>query len=130
MAETEKIIPVLVYEDIQTAHDYLVDVFGFASGGLERLDDGTLIHGEVTMGDFAVWLHRVSPESKMDSPRGAEKSHGGLSVQIADVDAHFARTKAAGARIDSEPTDREYGLREYGVRDPEGHRWWFCTPLG
>jgi uncharacterized glyoxalase superfamily protein PhnB len=50
-------------------------------------------------------------------------------VHIPDVDAHHARTKAAGARIDSEPTDQEYGLREYGVRDPEGHRWWFATPI-
>lgn len=50
-------------------------------------------------------------------------------MHIGDVDAHYERTRAAGARIDSEPTDQAYGLREYGVRDPEGHRWWFATPL-
>jgi uncharacterized glyoxalase superfamily protein PhnB len=22
-----------------------------------------------------------------------------------------------------------YGLREYGVRDLENHRWWFSSPL-
>ena len=22
-----------------------------------------------------------------------------------------------------------YGQREYGARDPEGHRWWFATPV-
>jgi hypothetical protein len=22
-----------------------------------------------------------------------------------------------------------YGQREYGLTDPEGHRWWFATPL-
>ena len=65
----------------------------------------------------------------MASPRDATASHGGLEVIVPDVDAHFAQAKAAGARIDSEPTDQDYGLREYGVRDPENHRWWFSSPL-
>jgi uncharacterized glyoxalase superfamily protein PhnB len=129
MSATPRIIPVLVYEDIEAGHDYLVEVFGFTSGGLHRLDDGTVVHGEVSLGDNVIWLHAVSPEHDMASPRDAEASHAGLSVHIADVDAHYARTKAAGARLDSEPTDQPYGLREYGARDPEGHRWWFSTPL-
>jgi uncharacterized glyoxalase superfamily protein PhnB len=129
MTVIEKIVPILVYEDIEAAHDYLVEVFGLTSGGLYRLDDGTVIHGEVGLGDAVVWMHAVSPEHEIASPRAAAGSHGGLSVHIPDVDAHHARTKAAGARIDSEPTDQEYGLREYGVRDPEGHRWWFATPI-
>jgi uncharacterized glyoxalase superfamily protein PhnB len=40
------------------------------------------------------------------------------------VDAQFAEAKAAGAYIGSEPSDQEYGLR-----DPENHRWWFSSPL-
>jgi uncharacterized glyoxalase superfamily protein PhnB len=48
---------------------------------------------------------------------------------VDDVDAHYERSKAAGAEIDRAPTDQAYGLREYGVRDPENHRWWFSTPL-
>jgi uncharacterized glyoxalase superfamily protein PhnB len=51
-------------------------------------------------------------------------------VIVPDVDAHYARSVAAGARIDRPPTDQAYGLREYGTRDLENHRWWFSTPLG
>ena len=123
------VIPVLVYEDIEAAHDFLVGAFGFASGGLHRLDDGMVVHAEVRNGDAAIWLHRVSPERDLASPRGAGASHGGLSVIVPDVDAHYARARAAGARIDSEPTDQDYGLREYGARDTENHRWWFSSPL-
>ena len=123
------VIPVLVYEDIEAAHDFLVETFGFTSGGLQRLDDGTVVHAEVRSGDAAIWLHQVSAEHEMASPRDAAMSHGGLSVAVPDVDAHYAGTKAAGARIDSEPTDQDYGLREYGVRDPENHRWWFSSPI-
>ena len=123
------VIPVLVYEDLQAAHDFLVEVFGFTSGGLHRIDDGTVAHAEVRNGDAAIWLHRETAEHELGSPRGGATSHGGLEVIVPDVDTHYARAKAAGARIDSEPTDQDYGLREYGARDPENHRWWFSSPL-
>lgn len=123
------IIPILVYEDIEAAHDYLVGVFGFTSGGLQRSEDGTVVHGEVRHGDAAIWLHRVTAEHQMASPRDAASSYSGLDVIVPDVDAHYAHAKAAGADIDREPTDQEYGLREYGARDPENHRWWFASPV-
>jgi uncharacterized glyoxalase superfamily protein PhnB len=126
---TTTVIPILVYEDIEAAHDFLVGTFGLTSGGLHRLDDGIVVHGEVRNGDSAIWLHRAAADHDMESPRGAPMSHGGLSVIIPDVDAHYARVKAAGAQIEREPSDQPYGLREYGVRDPENHRWFFSSRL-
>jgi len=126
---TPAVVPVLVYQDIEAAHDFLVGTFGLTSGGLHRLDDGTVVHGEVRNGDAPIWLHRVTTESEMDSPRQANASHGGLSVRVPDVDAHYARVKGAGAHLESAPTDQPYGLREYGARDLENHRWWFSSPL-
>ena len=123
------VIPVLVYEDIEAAHNFLVQVFGFTSGGLHRLDDGTVVHGEVRLDDQPIWLHMVTAQHEMGTPKGASESHGGLTVLVDDADVHYERSKAAGARIDSSPTDQAYGLREYGVRDPENHRWWFSTPI-
>jgi uncharacterized glyoxalase superfamily protein PhnB len=123
------VIPILVYEDIEAAHDFLVSTFGFTSGGIYRTDDGTVVHAEVRAGDAPIWLHRVTAEHEMVSPKAAGGSHGGLEVIVPDVDAHFAKVRAAGARLDSEPSDQEYGLREYGARDPENHRWWFSSAL-
>lgn len=51
-----------------------------------------------------------------------------LSCQVDDVDAQFARAKAAGARIEKEPIDEPYGIRIYRCFDPFGHAWWFYTP--
>jgi uncharacterized glyoxalase superfamily protein PhnB len=123
------LIPVLVYADIEAAHNFLVETFGFTSGGIYRSDDGTVVHAEVRAGDSPIWLHRVTAEHEMASPRGTTGSHGGLEVIVPDVDAHFEHAQAAGARIDKAPSDQDYGLREYGVRDPENHRWWFSSPL-
>ena len=62
------LIPILVYEDIEAAHDFLVGAFGFTSGGLHRTDDGTVVHGEVRAGECPIWLHMVTAEHEMASP--------------------------------------------------------------
>jgi len=124
-----QVIPVMVCEDIAATHDFLVEAFGFEPGGVQRDRDGNVVHGEVRAGDSVIWLHAVSSEHEMASPRTMQASSAGLVVRVADVDTHFAHARAAGARIDSEPTDQDYGQREYGARDPEGHRWWFATAL-
>ena len=97
----------------------------YPDGGVARLR----VHGEVVAGDQPIWLHRVTPEHELASPHLMKAQTGGLVVRVDDVDAHYARSRGAGASIDSEPADQPYGQREYGVRDPEGHRWWFATAL-
>jgi uncharacterized glyoxalase superfamily protein PhnB len=129
MADSHRIVPVLTYRDIAAAHDFLVDAFGFVSGGIHRTAAGEPIHGEVRSGDAAIWLHRATPEHQLESPLAVDVANSGLVVYVDDVDAHYEHARAAGARIDSEPVDQAYGQREYGTRDPEGHRWWFATPL-
>ena len=129
MAKFDRIIPILVYEDIPSAHDFLVDAFGFAPGGVQRNPDGVAVHGEVRAGDLLIWLHRVDPEHNLGSPRLQSVASGGLVVHIDDVDAHWAHARQHGARVESEPQDQPYGQREYGARDTEGHRWWFASPL-
>ena len=128
MANLEQIIPVLTYQDIAAAHDFLVTAFGFSGGGVHRNAEGQAVHGEVRAGNATIWLHRVTAEHQLDSPRATDVANSGLFVYVDDVDAHYEQARTAGARIDSQPVDQPYGQREYGARDPEGHRWWFGTP--
>jgi MerR family transcriptional regulator, thiopeptide resistance regulator len=121
------LIPVVPYEDIRAGHDFLVDVLGFESAGIVEDGDGNVVHGEVRVGDRRVWLHAAA--GGLTTPRASDVQTGGIVVHVADVDAHFARVKAAGAEITREPTDEDYGQREYGVRDPEGHSWYIATPF-
>ncbi len=128
MSDFERIIPVLTYQDIPAAHDFLVDAFGFIGEGVSRNAEGQPVHGEVRAGDAAIWLHRLTPEHRLDSPLASDVANSGLFVYVDDVDAHYQRARAAGALIDSHPVGQPYGQREYGARDLEGHRWWFATP--
>ena len=53
-----------------------------------------------------------------------------ISVYVDDVDAHYQRAVAAGARIATGlRTQAEYGHRTYEALDPEGHRWRFHQRL-
>ena len=128
MANFARMIPVLTYQDIPAAHDFLVQAFGFTGGGVSRDAAGQAVHGEVRAGDATIWLHRVTREHGLDSPLAADAANAGLFLYVDDVDAHYERARAAGARIDAQPVDQPYGQREYGARDLEGHRWWFATP--
>jgi MerR family transcriptional regulator, thiopeptide resistance regulator len=58
MPTIERVIPLLVYEDIERAHDYLVRAFGFGLGNIERDGEGEVVQGELTAGDMVIWLHR------------------------------------------------------------------------
>ncbi len=42
------------------------------------------------------------------------------------MDEHFRKTKAAGAKIVTELHETEYGERQYGVEDIDGHHWLFA----
>jgi uncharacterized glyoxalase superfamily protein PhnB len=121
------VIPLLACANIEREHDFLVRVLGFASVGLERQSDGTVVHGEVRIGEHRVWLHRLDVSSDLLPPTRRGPT-GGIVVQVPDVDDHYRKATLAGAGILYEPRDQDYGQREYGVRDPEGHLWWIGTP--
>ena len=51
----------------------------------------------------------------------------GVHVQVANLDTHYERARAAGTTILREPEDLPFG-RLYSAADLEGHRWMFMQP--
>jgi len=95
----QRIVTILVYADIAAAHDFLVDTFGFESGGVHRNEEDEVMHGEVSLAGEVIWLHRVSPDYGLRGVADLGAATGMLNIFVDDVDAHHARTVAAGARI-------------------------------
>jgi DNA-binding transcriptional MerR regulator/uncharacterized glyoxalase superfamily protein PhnB len=116
----------LVYDDVAAAHEYIVRVFGLTAGPLEP-EGETKYHGAVRAGDQVIRLHPTGPGYQSPSTLGGVTSM--LIVNVDDADAHFAKSKSAGAEIIKEPVNQPYGVREYGARDLEGHLWYFHSPL-
>ncbi len=59
------------------------------------------------------------------SPRQLGYGTQSLTVFVDDVDAHYVRAKAAGAKILEEPHETEYGEYQYAAEDLDGHHWLF-----
>src|ERR1700730_10059916 len=98
-SDSQRLIPVLVYEDIEAAQRFLVRAFGFEAGALDRDGEGRVVHGEVSTGGTVIFLHRVTAEHGLASPRSLPASSGGLVVMLDDVDTHYRRASEAGATI-------------------------------
>ena len=135
------VVPMIAYEDGVGALEWLVRAFGFEERARWTDPDGRLTHGELAIGDGLIML--ASPTPAYESPRHHRETSAaaaawsqvpyiidGVLVEVDDVDAHFERAKAAGARILSEPEDQSEGFRHYRAEDLEGHRWMFSGPAG
>jgi MerR family transcriptional regulator, thiopeptide resistance regulator len=121
------VIPVLAYEDIPAAYDYLIRVFDFEAGRLDRDAEGRPVHAELGAGEGVIYLHPVDPELGIASPAAACVDTAGVDVFVDDVDAHYAYATAAGATVVYQPAEMPYGVREYGARDLEGRLWSFMA---
>jgi uncharacterized glyoxalase superfamily protein PhnB len=116
------VIPVLIYPEVREAVDWLSTAFGFQ----ERLRIGDAHRSQLKVGDGAVIVADVRCEQS--APREGEVTHL-VMVRIDDARAHCERARSHGARILTEPTDWEYGERQYVAEDPAGHRWTFSETL-
>jgi uncharacterized glyoxalase superfamily protein PhnB len=119
------VVPVLVYEDVGTAIDWLCDVLGFT----ERLRVNTprgVVHAQLTVGDGALMLGRRGGD--FCPPRPGEVNQY-VHVHVDDVDRHHEHTRQRGARIVQELTNMPFGQRLYSVEDPGGHRWTFSQSI-
>lgn len=123
----QTIIPALSYDDPNAAIAFLEAAFGFETHLLVTDGDGRVQHGEVSIDGALVMLGPAGWADWAKSPRSAGGANTqSVHVEVADVDAHCARARAAGARIVAEPTDQFYGDRTYRAADPEGHHWVFA----
>ena len=49
-----------------------------------------------------------------------------LTIFVDDLNAHYRRAISAGAKIVEELHVTEYGERQYGATDLDGHHWLFA----
>ena len=115
------VIPVLIYPDVRQAVVWLCAAFGF----IERVRIGENHRAQRRFGG-AVIVGDVRGDRR--PPRGDEVTHS-VTVRVADVRAHCGRARENGARILMEPTDFEYGERQYDAEDPAGHHLTFSETL-
>lgn len=106
--DCERLHPGLAVSDVPAAVEFYTDKLGFTLGF--TWGDPPAMAG-VNLGDVQVFLERGTPSS----PGSA------VYFVVGDADELHAFHRANGVEIVAEIEDRDYGLRDYTVRDPHGY---------
>jgi uncharacterized glyoxalase superfamily protein PhnB len=118
----ETVLPHVTYQNVADAVAWLARNFGFIEHyryGPPGEPSGAQVH----LGNACIMLGAAGSDSATPAQLGRRTQM--LTVFVDDVDAHFARTKTAGAKIVEELQETCYGERQYGVEDLDGHKWLF-----
>jgi catechol 2,3-dioxygenase-like lactoylglutathione lyase family enzyme len=99
---------VLQVKDLETALAFYRDVLGFTEDF--RYDEYAGIHRD------ELCLH-LCAHTFWKRPTGG----GAVSIFCDEVDQYCADIQSRGATIHGEPADREYGMRDFVVSDPDGN---------
>ena len=121
-APPSSVMPILVYPDVGRAVEWLTASFGFVEH--VRISDH---RAQLGYGDGALIVADATHGRRAPDTDGSV-THS-VMVRVDDVDAHYQRARAAGARILSTPTDLPFGERQYAVADLAGHYWTFTQSV-
>lgn len=124
MVEPSKltVFPSIRYEDAPAAIRFLTGAFGFVEHAVHEGPNGTVAHAELAYRNGMVMIGSAQTGGSIFDLRPVC-----VYVVVADTDSHYRRAVEAGAEILMEPTDQDYGSRDYAARDPEGNVWAFGT---
>ena len=101
--------PSLAVNDVTAAVDFYTKKLGFKLAF--TFGDPPVMAG-VNLGEVQVFLEKGTP-----SPQGCA-----VYFVVGDADELFEFQRDSGVEIVAPPQDREYGLRDYTVRDLDGYR--------
>ena len=119
----------LFVADVDEAVSWYSEALGFELIRTESVDGAGLfaigvLHGATIM--FMRDRYYAGQRSELDW-RGSGMD---IRVMTPDVNAIYERARGAGAQILHDIGDREYGLRDFIMRDPNGFRLRFASLLG
>jgi len=107
------IIPVMTYDSVPEAIDWLCKCFGFT----ER---------------WRVGEHRAQISFEGGTivvTKGEQSKNQSLLVRVKHLDQHFTHSRLMGVPILQMPADFPYGERQYTAEDLNGYQWTFSQSI-
>jgi uncharacterized glyoxalase superfamily protein PhnB len=118
---TDTIVAHIIYQDLSAAIPWLTRVFGFTEhfryGAPDDPSGAQLLFGKAVI--------MVQEPRGRQSPTQLGFGTQSLTLFVEDIEAHYAHTKAEGAKIVEELHETEYGELQYAAYDLDGHHWLF-----
>ncbi|MGW7290748.1 VOC family protein [Streptomyces sp. NPDC054847] len=113
------VAPWVVTDDTGALLDFITAAFGGEELARVPVEDGTIGHGEIRVGDTVVLAFDRRPDWPVMPSL--------LRIYVPDADAAMAAAVAHGARVVTEVVDSAWGDRGGRVRDPFGNIWWVTS---
>jgi predicted enzyme related to lactoylglutathione lyase len=114
MPEIQRARSVLAVQDLERSTRFYIDVLGFT-------EDDIRAAGWSFLSKDA--FHVMLGECPDEVPAAATGNHSWfIHLLVDDVDGYHRAVRDKGAEVLTPPTDRSYGLREFTLCTPDGHR--------
>ena len=113
---------VLAVRNLKESTQFYMDVLGFQ----RDFGDGSDGWSFLSRDNFKVMLGEC-PDEKPASELGDHSYFVHLTVE--GLDQIYQELSARGAQMLSTPANKPWGLREFGIRTPDGHRIMFGEPI-
>ncbi|HEY6944347.1 MAG TPA: VOC family protein [Candidatus Acidoferrum sp.] len=113
------------YLHLREAHKmipFMEAAFGAEAMGVHKSAQGLVMHATMRIGNATLEIDEAHGEYQ---PKPCH-----LHIFVPDADAMYAQALRAGATPVEPPTDKPYGDRSAGVKDPFGNTWYLNTFLG
>jgi catechol 2,3-dioxygenase-like lactoylglutathione lyase family enzyme len=110
--DCERLHPTLAVPDIPAAVRFYTEQLGFTVGF--TWGDPVSFAG-VNLGGVQLFLQQGDPA----------RARGVIALVVSDADALLAYHTATGVHVVEPIADRDYGIRDYAISDPYGHRLTF-----
>ena len=117
------------YKDAPAAIEWLCSAFGFEKHLIVPGENGAISHAQLNFGNAMIMLGSETDNEYanfLKTPNDLD----GINTQtpyiiVEDIDEHYRRAIAGGAKIILDIKDEDYGGRGYSCKDPEGYLWNF-----
>jgi len=113
-------VPILAVKDARASAEFYKQALGFDVDWEHRFEEGFPLYVQVSRSPLQLHLS----EHEGGGTRAAD-----FFVRVPDVDAVYRGMLDQGIRPTTEPTDQPYGIRDFCVVDPDGHRITLGTPV-
>lgn len=113
-------VPVLRVQDGRRSERFYCEVLGFTKDWEHRFADDFPLYVAVSRGDLCLHLSEHGEGE-------VQRAH--LYVAVQNVDETYAALVARGLVAQGPPENRPYGVRDFGLDDPDGHHLVLGTDL-
>ena len=119
MAKIRSSASVFLVRDVVAAAEYYRDALGFR---FTRYWGDPPDFCMVWRGEFCIMLARAADASLIRPVSTVHAPVWDAYFWVDDADGMFAELRDRGARVDYEPTEKPYGVREFAVFDLDGYQ--------